>query len=558
MRFLTCRPLFMESLEIGATLGSMPPSHLRPTIENETSVELESCRVFGCADQVLLLADESASWCLLEEGEAAVALSAQGQTFGQLSTARPELDPALLREFFVRLYQRGLLRLNDEPGFDPRLLEDGAIFHDANLVEILVTQKCNLACLYCLAEAGPDMPHLHPEIAFEAVDRAFELPEAKPLAIQLSGGEPFVNFKLFRAVVEYIERKSAETGREAMVCTQSNGTLVTDEIAEFLAAHGIAIGVSIDGPAHLNNRSRPMLGGQESHARTIRGIKILQQRGIKFGTILVLNRVNVGYPEEIADFFSELGIKSTKINPINMIGDAQRTWDDMSISSDEYFEFLDRWIAHVTNGGPPVLESNLGEYLKYLYRRVHDYRCMRSNCGAGKSFFLVDASGDVYPCAHSAGIPEWKLGSVADAATGGFEALGTSHPVLVNFRRRFVDLMDDSRPCPWRHFCEGGCAVNAYQKFGTVVATDTLCAFYERIYPRLLELLAAEPERFQRLLDITLGPGQARVGSLDFGIPTNSDGLVRKEALNTNYHARCGSHSVNQPASSPAFTNGRS
>lgn len=513
MRFLASGETFLESLQIGAELRSLPPTFLWPVIEEDTRLQLEPVRMLQCGPQVLLLAELTASWCLVDEFEARVASAARDVTLRDLHARWPALPEERLQEFFVRLYQRGLLRLNGKPGLDPTLLSDGALFRDANLVEILVTQKCNLACLYCLAEAGPDMPHLRPELAFRAVDEAFRLPSSKSLTIQLSGGEPFVNFRLFKQVVEYIEGRVAETGRSAMVCTQSNGTLVTDEIAEFVKEHHIGIGISIDGPERLNNRSRPTLGGQESHHRTLRGMRTLQRHGVKFGTILVLNRANVAYPAQIADFFVELGITSTKVNPVNMIGDAQRTWDDMSISSEEYFEFLDRWITHVTDNELPLNESNLAEYLRYLYRRIHDYRCMRSNCGAGKSFFLVDASGDIYPCAHSAGIPEWRLGSIGKQ-NGGLVELGRKHPVIRAFDTRLVERMNDTRRCPWRHFCEGGCAVNAFQKFGTIVARDTLCSFYERMYPRLLEILASEPDRFQRLLDTTFGAG--RIGVVSF------------------------------------------
>lgn len=537
LRFLVSGQLFVESLQIGEALGSLPPTFLRPEIQDGTRLDAEPVRLLACGPMTLLLAERTASWCLLDDLETAIALDARASSFQELHGRWPSVRKEALREFVVRLYQRGLVRLNGKPGLNPALLDDGALFRDANLVEILVTQKCNLACLYCLAEAGPDMPHLHPELAFAAVDHAFRLPDSKPLSIQLSGGEPFVNIRLFKTLVEYIERKREETGRDVSICTQSNGTLITDEVAEFVRDHEIGIGISVDGPERLNNRSRPTLGGQDSHHRTLRGIRTLQRHGVKFGTIVVLNRMNVDYPEEIADFFAELGIKATKVNPINMIGDAQVTWDDMSITGDQYFGFLDSWIGHVTEKGLRLHESNLAEYLKYLYRRVHDYRCMRSNCGAGESFFLVDAKGDVYPCAHSAGIPEWRLGSL-EHSQDGFVSLGRRHAIIEEFQLRRVERMTSTRHCPWRHFCEGGCAVNAYQKFGTIVGPDTLCGFYERMYPRLLELLATEPERFQQLLDVSFGEGRVAVASLSLEADPAPDlRLPVRDPLYSTHHA---------------------
>jgi radical SAM protein with 4Fe4S-binding SPASM domain len=512
MLYLSSYALFKESLELGVATGSMPPAFVKPQIEDDTVLALEPVDIFDSGELDLLLASHTASWCLLDAVEREVAIGARNVPFGVLRSTYPGVDGDCLKEFFVRLYQRGLLRLDGRPGLDPRFVENGAFFNEAKLVEVLITQKCNLGCPYCLAEAGPDMPHMHADVALRAVDEAFQLPNDGPLAIQLSGGEPFANFKLFKSVIQYIEEKKRQTGRNVVVCTQSNGTLIDDEIAEFIKAHGIQIGISTDGPGHLHNLSRPMLGGAPSHEKCLRGMQTLRRHGVRFGTILVLNRSNVGHPEEIADYFVELGSRSTKINPINMIGDAQRSWDAVAITSDEYFEFLRRFIDHVIEAKLPLSEFNLSEYLKYLVRRVHDYRCMRSNCGAGESFFLIDSKGDVYPCAHSAGISEWRLGSVHEAA-GNLVALGKHNPIIQQFRERLVERMHDTRTCPWRHFCEGGCAVNAYQKFGTILARDALCSFYELIYPRFLELLASAPDRFQALLDAMFGEGQVVVVS---------------------------------------------
>ncbi len=516
MLYLTTDTLFGESLEIGLATGSMPPAVLRPRLEADTRLALEPSRVLASGPMNLLLAEHTASWCLLTPFETDVARAVHDIRLGELVARFPQVDESALREFLVRLFQRGLLRLNGRPGLDPDLLKDGALYRDGYLVEILVTQQCNLGCRYCLAEAGPDMPHLHPELAFEAVDAAFNVPAGRPLSIQLSGGEPFVNFGLFKALVTYIEEKRQQTGRSVFLCTQSNGTLITDEIAEFLREHQVSVGISCDGPSRFSDTSRPMLGGQASLPRTLRGMETLNRHGVHFGVILVLSRANVEHPAAIIDFFTGLGLQSLKINPVSMIGDAQRTWNKMAITPDQYFAFLDGFIDCVLDRGIAFSESNLAEYIQYLMRRRRDYRCTRSNCGAGRSFFLIDARGDVYPCAHSAGIPTWRLGTI-DEAGGDLVALGETNAVVQRFPLRLVDQIEDARGCPWRHFCEGGCAVNAYQHFGTIQAPDTLCAFYERMYPRLLERLATDPGRFQDLLEATFGPGRASVVDFSLG-----------------------------------------
>lgn len=514
MLYLTSGELFAESLEIGLATGSMPPTHLRPRLDPETKLRLSSVRTIQSGPMLLLLAERTASWCLLTPFEAEIAQAAKDTTFEILKAQYPQVDPTSLTEFFVRLYQRGLLHVNGLPGLLPTLLDDGALFRDTFLVEILVTQKCNLACRYCLAEAGPDMKHLNPQLAYAAVDAAFNLPRNRPLTIQLSGGEPFVNFELFRALVTYIEAKRVESARPVSLCTQSNGTLITDEIANFLKDHSIQIGISCDGPSIYSDISRPMLNGKPSNIETLRGMSVLRKHEVPFGVILVLNRTNVGHPEDMVDFFAGIGVSSLKVNPINMIGDAQGSWVGLGITGDEYFDFLDTFVERIIEHQTQLSEANLAEYLRYLVHRTHEYRCMRSNCGAGASFFLVDASGDVYPCAHSAGLASWRLGRISE--TVDLIELGARTDIVRQFPMRLVERIAETHLCPWRHFCEGGCAVNAFQRFGTIQAPDALCNFYERFYPRLLERLAKSPQDFQTLLDLTFGDG--RIGVVKFSL----------------------------------------
>ena len=73
MRYLTNGALFGESLEIGLATGSMPPVFLRPHLDAETLLDLEPNSVLPSGPMNLLLAEHTASWCLLTPFETDVA-----------------------------------------------------------------------------------------------------------------------------------------------------------------------------------------------------------------------------------------------------------------------------------------------------------------------------------------------------------------------------------------------------------------------------------------------------------------------------------------------------
>ena len=54
---------------------------------------------------------------------------------------------------------------------------------------------------------------------------------------------------------------------------QTNGTLLDDAWCAFLAEHRFAVGLSIDGPARLHDRSRPDRRGRPTHDRAMRGLR---------------------------------------------------------------------------------------------------------------------------------------------------------------------------------------------------------------------------------------------------------------------------------------------
>lgn len=95
-----------------------------------------------------------------------------------------------------------------------------------------VTEQCNFRCKYCVYSedfsGNRDFGNrrMPTEIAFKAIDWALENSGAK-LAITFYGGEPLLNFKLMKAV---IERSQAKRGNKEIVYTITQSLTATGTI----------------------------------------------------------------------------------------------------------------------------------------------------------------------------------------------------------------------------------------------------------------------------------------------------------------------------------------
>lgn len=109
---------------------------------------------------------------------------------------------------------------------------------------MILTAQCNLRCRYCYQNAkGPR--RMGREVLRASVDLALSSPRER-VDLVFVGGEPLLEFTALRAAVEYAEerrRQDLSVGYK----TSTNGTLVSDEVADFLAKHRVYTQLSFDG-----------------------------------------------------------------------------------------------------------------------------------------------------------------------------------------------------------------------------------------------------------------------------------------------------------------------
>lgn len=176
--------------------------------------------------------------------------------------------------------------------------------------QIQVTRNCNLACGYCFQEHSGGIIELS---TVETILRrviAHNLavdPLNKVIQIYWHGGEPLLaGLDFFRAIIR-LEAQYPELAFENRI--QTNGTLMSADMARLLAEYQFQVGFSLDGPQEIHDRYRRFRGSQAGSYEAIRrGIECYRASAMvdRVAVIAVVTRAGIGRAADLFEFFTEL------------------------------------------------------------------------------------------------------------------------------------------------------------------------------------------------------------------------------------------------------------
>jgi uncharacterized protein len=153
------------------------------------------------------------------------------------------------------------------------------------------------------------------EVAKAAVEWVFrETEPADPLSIVWHAGEPLAAPVGWYEAAFATIRNAAPTSARIRHHIQTNATLVNEAWCDLFRRHEVVVGVSLDGPADLHDLHRRTRRGAGSHAQAMRGVRMLQGRGVPLHAICVVHRATLDAPERLADFFVQAGIRRLGLN----------------------------------------------------------------------------------------------------------------------------------------------------------------------------------------------------------------------------------------------------
>jgi len=194
----------------------------------------------------------------------------------------------------------------------PLLDNQSCLLQAPREVSLELTRRCNLRCPFCFvskfAPTGrPDLP-VATWLAF--LD---ELADAKVFLVAITGGEPL----LYPGIRDLIRHLADLPMRYKLY---SNGVLLDDETADFLAATGHCeyVQISLDG----NQATHDAIRGPGVHAKALQALKRLQARGLGCQVNMVVTRENCGVVIPAAQkLLEEFSLVALHFSPVTGISD---------------------------------------------------------------------------------------------------------------------------------------------------------------------------------------------------------------------------------------------
>jgi MoaA/NifB/PqqE/SkfB family radical SAM enzyme len=180
----------------------------------------------------------------------------------------------------------------------------------ARVVQVHPTRVCNLRCLHCYSDSGPEQ---RGALDVDLLERA--LTEARGAGydtLGVSGGEPLM-YRPLPALLTHARSIDMAT------TVTTNGMLLTDQRLAELAPVTSLLAISLDGPPDSHNRMRGDERAFDTMAKRLDGVR---RSGIPFGFIFTLTQFNLDELQWVADFAVEQGAALLQVHPLEIVGRA--------------------------------------------------------------------------------------------------------------------------------------------------------------------------------------------------------------------------------------------
>lgn len=326
-----------------------------------------------------------------------------------------------------------------------------------------VNNYCNLRCTYCYENDLPYDQIKDRTLKDSRIDEvcrfiARSAQGRSDVRITLFGGEPLLSFRQVIALQKELETVLGEGKFKTSLVT--NGTIMTDDHVAFIKDKDVDVMVSFDGTREFHEHQRPGPGGSSNYDLVVENIERLVEAKARKVSI------RITYGQDSLDLLASikavaaLGVHDMAFRPI-MGGAPVNQWDEYDVHASSLRAVVDFYFGQLAQRDPVII-NNVHEVVRRILLQIpkSDY------CDWGR-ICSITPDGEVYPCTHFVGMPEFKMGTAREGSIN---------------RRLQAELLLATKienlpcnQCSVKYLCGGGCRGCSHYVNADIFREDDYC-----------------------------------------------------------------------------------
>lgn len=356
-----------------------------------------------------------------------------------------------------------------------------------------IAERCNLNCSYCYMYNHVDQSYLaRPKFMSDATYdvmlervKSFCMQNNTQMVLCYHGGEPTL------VGVDKL-RKFARKTREYLgdylggLKIQTNATLIDENWARMLKEERIGVGVSLDGPAEINDHMRVDHAGRGSHARVVQGIEHLKHQEMISSVLCVINPAHSG----LAAYrhFRDLGFKRLVFLLPDISHDSKENWyGGMGETpvADYLIPIFDEWFQRD--------EKDVRVYPFWdIFTMLKHGECTSDTLGnPNLGYVIIETDGAIHPLDVFRVCEEGMIETGLNVHTHGFEDLSKGSPLLYEMLKDGLPLSETCRKCEEVEICGGGYVPHRYKKENGFDNPSAWCADLKKLLNHVYEKIGS-------------------------------------------------------------------
>lgn len=234
---------------------------------------------------------------------------------------------------------------------------------DYTLLTVLPNNACNFSCSYCYSAAGRNNSYLSLEKLLVAINF---LIDSKPdgfnrlLTIAfMGGGEPFLSWNTMSAGIIHAKNRASERNLRLNLRIITNGSILTEEMLDFLVLHSILVSVSFEILPEIQNLQR------KNYKTVNRNIHRLIDHGIPVQLNSTITPANVeSMPHMIEVLKADYpAVKNVMFEPVV----SQEMFSSLSMIHDFYGAYLRQFMTAMLLADEAGITLTSFAYLRTIY-----------------------------------------------------------------------------------------------------------------------------------------------------------------------------------------------